>query len=523
MAAVGSCGKCHADQVSAPCCRWGLLRRSRRLRRRGLDGGEEDHISRLPDDVLRLFLARLGCARAAAHTGLVSRRWSNLWATLPELTFHNTAPGQVEAALARVTRPSLSLLDIHVPKHHPVDPPGVASLLRSAARLAPAELKIALSGSAAAIQSRYRSPHPPYFYHVDPVEVELPCFDRATSISISISISTLIPVIRLVLPPAGDFLKLESLSLSSCDVGSIASLLPRCPSLRKLRIHSSRLISITGHSPSLEELDVSTQEVLQRIDIRAPLLKKLKIYATSCISKEFSLSYSAPKLEELFWSCGHDSSPDVGHSMWHLSSSMLETPTPLGDRQLAANDKETTCLQSSQHCPRFDMAELCIWLRGITEYDVPRSFRQLMSQLPVAKFSVLELDISTRGHSYGEVVLHLLMICSTAQRLKIELFAVEVEECSVDCNCDEPNNWRDQTFPMADLKEVEIQGFKGKAQEIDLLKVIFRSATMLERVAIELYYEVSPSDNRYMETLGILEAHPSVKSTISTSTIRSVF
>ncbi|CAN6225528.1 unnamed protein product [Urochloa humidicola] len=513
MAAVGSCGKCRKDQVNTSCCRWGLLRRSRRLRRRGPDGGEEDHISRLPDDVLRLFLGRLGCARAAAHTGLVSRRWSNLWATLPELTFHNTSPGQVEAALAQVTRPSLSLLDIRVPKHHPVEPLAFASLLHSAARLAPEELKIAVPGSPSPIQSRRRIPHP--HCHADPVEVELPCFARATAISISIEM-LIISTIRLVLPPTGDFLKLQSLYLHSCDVATIATLLPRCPSLRKLSMHSSRLVTISGHSPSLEELHVSTQEILQHIDIQAPLLKKLRIYASCSITKVFSMSYSAPKLEELFWSCGHDLSPDVGHSMWHLSSSwMLETPKPLGDTQ-PADDKETTRLQSLQHCRhRDDTVELCLWIRGMTEYDVPRNFKQLMSQLPVAKSSVLDLDISTRGHAYGEVVLHLLMICSTAQRLKLDLLDVGVEECSVDCTCDEPNDWRDQTFLMTDLKEVEIQGFKGEAQEIDLLNVIFRSATMLERVTIELYSEVSPSDNGYMETIGILQAHPSVESTIN--------
>lgn len=67
---------------------------------------------------------------------------------------------------------------------------------------------------------------------------------------------------------------------------------------------------------------------------------------------------------------------------------------------------------------------------------------------------------------------------------------------------------------MTDLKEVEIQGFKGEAQEIDMLKLIFRSAIMLERVTIEFYSKVSPRDNRYMETLGILKAHPSVESTV---------
>jgi hypothetical protein len=48
-------------------------------------------------------------------------------------------------------------------------------------------------------------------------------------------------------------------------------------------------------------------------------------------------------------------------------------------------------------------------------------FRQLMSRLSVANVSILELDILTQGHAYGELVLHLLMICRGAQRLKMKL------------------------------------------------------------------------------------------------------
>jgi hypothetical protein len=67
---------------------------------------------------------------------------------------------------------------------------------------------------------------------------------------------------------------------------------------------------------------------------------------------------------------------------------------------------------------------------------------------------------------------------------------------------------------MTDLKKVEIQGFKGEGHEIDLLKVILRSAVMLERVTIGFYSKASPRDNRYMETIGMLKGHPSVKTTV---------
>ncbi|OEL24914.1 putative disease resistance protein RGA3, partial [Dichanthelium oligosanthes] len=411
MAAVGSCRICRKEKVRAPCCRGVFLRRSCRLRHSTDGEVDVDRISALPEDVLHLFLTRLRCARAAAHTGLLSSRWRTLWTSLPELTFHNTVPDQVEAALARVTRPSLSVLDIHISGHHVLEPAGVTSLLRSATRLAPVELKVDFNG-VVRLQcgGNFRQP----------VEVLLPCFDQTISISMWMSI----PVVHFVLPLAGDFLKLESLSLRSCEV-HIADLLPRCPSLRKLRIHGSRLLSvITAHSPSLEEIHVSTEEELQRVDIRAPLLKKISIYTDFGISDEFSMSYSsAPKLEELSWKWGRCFS-NVGFGIWRLSSLTMEMTKPLGGSQLA-NDEESTCLQQ-QHCPRVD--------------------------------------------------------------------AVGVEECYADCSCDEPNNWRSQTVPMTDLKEVEIKGFKGEAQEIDLLKLIFRSTTILERVTIDLYHkECNPS------------------------------
>ena len=56
-------------------------RRSTRLR------AGADRISALPDDLLLLVLARLRCARAAARTGRISRRWRGLAARLREIVF----------------------------------------------------------------------------------------------------------------------------------------------------------------------------------------------------------------------------------------------------------------------------------------------------------------------------------------------------------------------------------------------------------------------------------------------------
>ncbi|CAL4890731.1 unnamed protein product [Urochloa decumbens] len=100
-----------------------------------------DRISGLPDHLLEEILRRTRCSRSTARTSLLSRRWRHgLWRDLPELSFHGIAAGALPVALAQVARPHLSLLDIHSISCFEVA--GIASLLRAAARLAPAELVV---------------------------------------------------------------------------------------------------------------------------------------------------------------------------------------------------------------------------------------------------------------------------------------------------------------------------------------------------------------------------------------------
>lgn len=54
----------------------------------------DDRISALPDDMLVQVLLRLRCTRAAARTGVLSRRWRGLWPRLPGLTFRYIPAGK---------------------------------------------------------------------------------------------------------------------------------------------------------------------------------------------------------------------------------------------------------------------------------------------------------------------------------------------------------------------------------------------------------------------------------------------
>jgi hypothetical protein len=131
-----------------------------------------DRISGLHDDMLIQVLVRLRCAAAAARTSVLSRRWRGLWRHLPELSFRDIAPGALEAALAQVALPNLSLLHICSPSwgDHMLRADAVASLFRTAARLDPVELSMVLV--------------------VDPsdlvVPVVVPSFARAKSIRLDV-------------------------------------------------------------------------------------------------------------------------------------------------------------------------------------------------------------------------------------------------------------------------------------------------------------------------------------------------
>ena len=248
-----------------------------------------DHISGLPDDLLLQVLVRLRCARAAAHTSLLSRRWRGLWRHLPELSFRGIAPGALETALAQVSRTELRLLDIDVPEHHSYSVAGVGSLLRTAARLAPVVLSLVFRGDMVGRD----------------IPVDLSIFHRATSISLNVTNS--VSYLRhTLLAPGGELPVLERLSISGCHMGIIDTgvLFRRCPRLRVLELHRFWHLGkgmVRLHSTTIEELVVASDWWIGGIDIVAPALKKFTM--DTCMGKDFNVSFLAPVVKDIHWRC----------------------------------------------------------------------------------------------------------------------------------------------------------------------------------------------------------------------------
>jgi hypothetical protein len=283
---------------------------------RSLEDLGPDNISALPDDLLLQILARLRCIITAARTGILSRRWRNLWTLLPSLVFRNVEYSSLKPALARLSS-AVSLLDIHIPfmRRRPddrerwrgsvidvyLDAAGVTSLLLAAAHLEPEELVFAINNN------------------VTGSHVEVPYFRRATSIVLKSR--TFITPFHM---PAGvEFAALDTLSLS-CSITGLDDLISRCPRLRVLRLKvSTKNNLVIVHSTSLQELFVDSRFRTDRLDIAAPVLQQLTVSLPPYVG--IKISVLAPIVEMISWYCCYvDASVPIGFGRWRLIELMLK-------------------------------------------------------------------------------------------------------------------------------------------------------------------------------------------------------
>lgn len=86
--------------------------------------------------------------------------------------------------------------------------------------------------------------------------------------------------------------------------------------------------------------------------------------------------------------------------------------------------------------------------------------------------------------------------------------------CPINCPCDEPKNWRTKNVSLKNLEKLEIEGFEGKDDEFDFLKVVFRRAPMLKRVTVKVPDMVTPDDDWCTKLQNIFRAYPFVEGNI---------
>ncbi|EMS52398.1 hypothetical protein TRIUR3_11501 [Triticum urartu] len=301
------------------------------------------------------------------------------------------------------------------------------------------------------------------------LDIDLPRFHRATSIELRGH------CLRLTLPPRpAGFPALQRLSLSGCRV-DLADLTPLCPRLRVLAVN------ITVKSGSLEELAAANlSRWTGRIDVDAPMLKKLAL--SFSIDGELGVSIVAPIVDKVSWECSY-SRLTVGLDPWSLSSGLTSYP-----------DAELTFEQE------------------IGKHLVTSGFSALE---PLFTTMECDCDIRSVGHVFGSFALRLLgmhRIRTATQKLKIIFQRPDVKaECPVNCPCDEPKSWRSKDISLINLEQVEIEGLEGEDHEFDFLKVVFRCAPMLKRMAVRMSDAVRISNGQCSKIYDIFRAYPYVE------------
>ncbi|CAD6262083.1 unnamed protein product [Miscanthus lutarioriparius] len=410
----------------------------------------EDRISGIPEDLLLEIIVRLRSVAEAACAGAVSRGWRDLWTELPELTFWCANPLPVVSALARITRSSVDPLDINLSSGWMEEDWGgdVSLLLRSAALVLPEKLIISVM-----------------IHPIKDYAVELPCFERTSYLSLELMGS-----LPITLPQSGEFTALKSLHLQSCCI-DLGALLPLCPCLRILNIlnvsdlrHADTVII---HSPSLEEfsLEINIHDIC-RIDIATPVLKEVTLEVD--IAKGFSLSFSAPMVKKLRWGCSY-SCVTVGFGqIWRLVS--------IRERELDEFHVVSLTIMSSANS------------NGLL--DAEWSITQLIAHLPVAVFTVLELDLEIEGHTFGPMMFYVFWLLILYSNF---------------------------------LSVVEIHGLQGEDDEVDFLKAILRCATVIRRLTMTISDDISPSNNGYEKICSIMKEYPDVECHIMASVSEGFF
>ncbi|KAL6647324.1 hypothetical protein ACP70R_014761 [Stipagrostis hirtigluma subsp. patula] len=451
--------------------------------------GGEDHLSALPDDVLILILVHLDTAVAAARTSVLSRRWRRLWVLLPELRFP-LAPDPPHRFRAALEAHEAALRFLLVGTLG-ATPGSVAAWLPAAARRLSGRLifrnaNAAGDGEGEAAQGG---------------AFELPCFERATSVSLDLGF------LGLAVPPAGDVsARLTELCLIRArfhgprELGDAVST-RRCPCLQKLRVHDTRgLHALTISSESLLRLELKSMRGLRRLTVVAPALAELRVVQCFCdkfhsyLEDDQSQSapvanISAPQLVSLDWKDAYDSSSVLLGDMEHLRRLGIFYFFPYGRHGFTHNPSLLRLLRRFKFIE--DLTLPLAYLREINNYQY---LMEDMTTLPA--ITSLHLHVLACGHAFGATAFHVLKMCSGIRRLMLAVPSRPDLEartaCQSGCICDQPPDWKTEELRLNHLEEVEIY-VRGSEHEIAFVKQLFNWATVLKKMNVTFNYWVTES------------------------------
>uniref|UniRef100_A0A0E0ECU0 F-box domain-containing protein n=1 Tax=Oryza meridionalis TaxID=40149 RepID=A0A0E0ECU0_9ORYZ len=282
--------------------------------------GGPDRISSLPDELLHHVLSFVTTPEAV-RTSALSRRWVGVWKRVPRLhllegeaTNVEHIPDHFDGILRRYAA-DVDIADLAITYHWDwpeVDGDRASAWAGFAARRVTGRFDLAVTSQV----GRGGDDDAHAF-------LDLPCFERATEISLySSGLAVRLPA-ALDAAGDGDFTRLTKLQMSELrfsDAGEGISgvVSRRCPSLECLELeHVAGVEALTLRSDSLQSLRLASVSRLRRLEVEAGNLRRMRV--EYCFDETRScrpwngggaaavMRLSAPALEELGW---EDACPD---------------------------------------------------------------------------------------------------------------------------------------------------------------------------------------------------------------------
>ncbi|CAL5034417.1 unnamed protein product [Urochloa decumbens] len=452
-------------------------------------GVGEDRLSALPDDLLVLILLRLDTAAAAVRTSAFSRRWSRVWALLPELRFDPAPDGRALRGI--LDAPEAAALRRISVTTEGARPESAAAWLPAAARRLSGDLVY------------HNIAAPPMSYEEEEKEageaVQLPCFEKATTIELNMGF------LGLALPPQGVFARLTGISLrcvrfrSPCELGDVVSW-PRCPLLKKLEVHDSRGLDnlVFIDSKSLLLIKLKALRSLRKLILVTPHLQELSVIRIFLHLDEDPsepvANISAPQLESLEWNEVYDPQHvhlgNLGQVQWLITNYFVVYGSP---RSRIVNRHCLRLLQRFQAL--YSLVLTLVYKQDINDLQCLMGD---IAMLPQIRF--LHLTVLNQGHAFGASSFHLLRMCTDLRELSFGLHAngnMDAQStCPSGCICDQPVSWKTEALVLNHLKRVEIFDMRGAEHEVTFVKQLFIWATVLKKLRIRFNYRVSESKAR---------------------------
>uniref|UniRef100_A0A0E0HYC2 F-box domain-containing protein n=1 Tax=Oryza nivara TaxID=4536 RepID=A0A0E0HYC2_ORYNI len=445
------------------------------------DGGGYDLLTALPDDVLRLLLARLPSTAEAARTSVLSRRWRSLWTNLPQLRFADvTDLARVAAVLRHHSAPVLLL---RIESSDPA-PEKIAAVLDLVAPRLQGKLHFDIitpgnqnsAAGAAGIGAAIR----------------IPCFEKATEVTIRLlrGIGIRLP------PPSGVFARLTALSLSHCrlddqsqrDLGGAVSS-EGCPSLRELRIRDADVVSnLAIRSESLRLVQLSRLEGIRQLTISAPALTELDLYAC--------LLWGMPMVDILLQRWGHfvGAMPNV-HTLavFVMVYGYVSHSLPLLQYFTEARDVRLSLVYSSISSNDKLLVEA-------VKDELPAIEILFLRMSP----SIRELKLQLEDHTESQYRYFPPWLQPTIYKFDSTVTNAALSRkvpCSSGCICYKPRDWETMNLSLVFLQKVEINNLSGAECQIYFVKRLLRWTPVLKTITLSFDPSVTVSEELSKELL----------------------